>query len=169
MARRSPRLLGSNVADRPPSLQLGVAYVDLLLIHFPFVAAHDPAGVWASFESLHSRNLVRSIGVSNYDYKSLKALLALPDRTVTPAINQIKYHPYVQLQQAAVIELADEEGIRTAAYSALTPLTSETGGAVDKVLTKIAEEEGITEGQVILDWVKRQGIAVVTYVFARFF
>lgn len=61
-----------------------------------------------------------------------------------------------------MIELAEEEGIRTAAYSALTPLTSETGGAVDKVVNKIAEEEEITEGQVILDWVKGQGIAVVT-------
>lgn len=61
-----------------------------------------------------------------------------------------------------MIELAEENDIRTAAYSALTPLTQEPGGKLDPVLKRIAEDEGITEGQVILDWVKGQNIAVVT-------
>lgn len=126
------------------------------------MAAHDPAGVWASFEALVESGRVRTIAVSNYAVRDLRALLALPNLKIKPAINQIRYHPYNTLQQSSTLELAKEEGIVVAAYSSLTPLTTEPGGAVDRVLKDIAEVEGITDGQVILDWVKGQGIAVVT-------
>ncbi|KAL8284053.1 hypothetical protein RQP46_005166 [Phenoliferia psychrophenolica] len=139
--------------------KLGVSYIDLYLIHFPQFAP-DPAKVWSAFESLVERNLVRSIGVSNYEVANLTVILSFAK--IKPAVNQIRFHPYNQLLQAPVVKLGDEHGIITAAYSSLTPITKEPGGPFDKVMEKVAKKEKITIGQVVLDWVKSQGIAVVT-------
>ncbi|KAM0754513.1 Aldo/keto reductase [Meredithblackwellia eburnea MCA 4105] len=142
------------------SLQkLGIDYIDLYLIHFPRVAV-DPLTTWRSFESLVTSGTVRSIGVSNYGVEDLNTVLQLAE--IKPAVNQIRYHLYNTVEQDPVVELGRKEGIVSAAYSSLTPITKEPGGPVDDVLEEISEKEGITEGQVILDWVKGKGIAVVT-------
>jgi diketogulonate reductase-like aldo/keto reductase len=104
--------------------------------------------------------LVRTIGVSNYNETDLTSLLAYA--RVLPSINQIRYHPYNTIAQSASIQKAKKNGIVTAAYSALTPLMKEPGGAVDDVVRKIGHKEDMTDGQVILDWVKEKGILVVT-------
>ncbi len=76
------------------SLQnLGVSYVDLLLIHFPqFAKPVEP--VWKEFEGLVRRGLVKSVGVSNYNSTDLQEILDLPGLKIKPAVNQIRYHPY---------------------------------------------------------------------------
>lgn len=107
---------------------------------------------------------MRSIGVSNYNSSQLAQLLAIPGMRISPAVNQIRYHAYNTLAQAPVVKLARKHGVLTAAYSALTPLTTETGGPVDDVLRGIVEGEEWTAAQVLLDWVKGQGLAVVTCV-----
>lgn len=65
-----------------------------------------------------------------------------------------------------MLKLARKEGIVTAAYSALSPLTKIEwqGGPVDAVLREVGERHKWTEGQVILEWVKEKGILVVTCV-----
>lgn len=143
--------------------QLGTDYLDLYLIHSPHLI-DNVAEVWATFESFVSRGLVRSIGISNYDVPTLTELLALPSLNIPPAVNQIRYHAYNSLEQTPVIKLSHKNDILVAAYSALTPLTTQPGGPIDKIVKEVAEKEDITEGQVLLDWVKGQGIAVVTYV-----
>ncbi|KAI5476586.1 hypothetical protein MNV49_007473 [Pseudohyphozyma bogoriensis] len=142
--------------------KLGVTYVDLYLIHFPQFAQPSLSAVWKTFESLVSRKLVRSIGISNYNAAQLAELLLIA--RIPPAVNQIRYHPYNTIEQKPVVELAKKEGIVIAAYSALTPLTKEEsrGGPIDEVLKEVVEEQDITEGQVILSWVKQKGILDVT-------
>ncbi|KAK4695878.1 hypothetical protein P7C70_g8472, partial [Phenoliferia sp. Uapishka_3] len=141
--------------------KLNTTYLDQYLIHNPYLAP-DPTKIWPVLESLVQRGFIRSIGVSNYNATSLHTLLSMPSLVIPPAINQIKYHAYNTISQGPVVALARKSGVLTAAYSALTPLTTETGGPVDDVLEGIAEEEEITQAQVLLDWVKEQGIAVVT-------
>ncbi|KAK4701514.1 hypothetical protein P7C70_g4717, partial [Phenoliferia sp. Uapishka_3] len=139
--------------------KLGVTYIDLYLIHFPkFVP--DPLKVWRAFESLVAQGLVRSIGVSNYDVATLSVIIALAE--IKPSVNQIRYHPYNQLENAPVVKLSDKYGIITAAYSSLTPITKMPGGPFDEVMEKVAEKSEMTIGQVILSWVKSKGICVVT-------
>jgi diketogulonate reductase-like aldo/keto reductase len=169
---------------------LGVDYVDLLLIHFPQFA--KPVGpVWREFEGLVERGLVRSIGVSNYNSSDLQEILDLPRLKIKPAVNQIKYHPYSKLlpfpttacatrrhpgprrwslplahadtaEQNPTVEFNLKHDIVTQAYSALTPLTKEPGGPVSAVAESIADQLDITDAQVILDWVKEKGLASVT-------
>lgn len=160
--RFTARALDLNIAETV-SLQLGVAYIDLLMIHFPRAAEHCPLDVWRSFESLVHRGLVRSIGVSNYGLTNLAALYDVPGGLVVPpAVNQVSFHAYDQLTLHAALAFGKDKGIRTAAYSSLTPLTKQPGGKADTVVQKIANKRGWTASQVLLAWVKAKEVAVVT-------
>ena len=56
--------------------KLGLAYIDLYLIHWPIPLIRS--GIWKDFEKIYAAGLVRSIGVSNYSVKQLAALAAQP-------------------------------------------------------------------------------------------
>lgn len=171
--------------------KLGLDYVDALLIHFPqFAKPVGP--VWREFEGLVERGLVRTIGVSNFNQTDLQDILDLEGLKTKPAINQIRYHPYSTppsvyvdsppsfscsaepthprlapahadtAAQNPTVEFNLAHKLVTQAYSALTPLTKSPGGPVSKVADAIAADLGITDAQVLLDWVKEKGLASVT-------
>lgn len=139
---------------------LGVKYIDLYLIHSPRLAVPDIPTIWAKMEGLKNAGLVKSIGVSNFDVKDLQILLA--SAKIKPAVNQILFHPYVYAQQAPIVEFGAAHSIVTEAYSALTPVTSNPGGPLDKPLKAIAERFGGTEDQVLLAWAKVKGAVILT-------
>ncbi|KAL8291462.1 hypothetical protein RQP46_002440 [Phenoliferia psychrophenolica] len=141
--------------------KLDTPYLDQYLIHNPYLAP-DPSLIWPVLESLVKRGLVRTIGVSNYNSTFLSTLLSMPDLKIPPAVNQIRYHAYLTIEQSPAVHLAKRHKVLTAAYSALTPLTTATGGPMDEVLEGIAEGEGMTTAQVLLEWTREQKLAVVT-------
>lgn len=65
--------------------QLGLEYVDLLLLHNPTTKAEN-AKQWADLESALAQNLTRSIGISDFSLKQLEELLETA--TVKPALLQ---------------------------------------------------------------------------------
>jgi len=133
--------------------RLGLDYVDLYLIHWP-VPAHDKyVETWRAFIELQEENLVRAIGVSNFQPAHLKRLIAETD--VTPAVNQIELHP--RLQQAGVRREHEELGVATEAWSPLAQ------GRVldDPTITGIAEAHGKTAGQVVIRWHLQIGNVVI--------
>ena len=89
--------------------------MDLYLIHWPVPAEDKYVETWQAFIELQQEGLTRSIGVSNFQPAHLKRIV---DETgVTPSINQVELHPY--LQQAGLRrEHADRE-IVTEAWSPL--------------------------------------------------
>ncbi|THH17928.1 hypothetical protein EW146_g2979 [Bondarzewia mesenterica] len=158
---------GSGGLDIETSIQnslknLGVSYVDLYLIHSPRLATPDIPTAWAKMEKIKKDGLARSIGVSNFGVPELEALLA--SAKITPAANQILFHPYVYAQQLPILSFGAQHGIVTEAYSALTPITHQPGGPVDKPVNAIASRLGATADQVILAWVKAKGAVAVTQV-----
>ena len=70
--------------------KLGLAYIDLYLIHWPVPLVRS--GIWKDFEKIYAAGLVRSIGVSNYSVKQLAALAAAAD--IPRAVNQVLFHPF---------------------------------------------------------------------------
>ncbi|KAG6372477.1 NADP-dependent oxidoreductase domain-containing protein [Boletus reticuloceps] len=172
---------GTNGLDVDTSIRnsLGVEYVDLYLIHSPRLAVPDIPTAWAKMEKikeaglarcntsvffvlLAARNLqiCRSIGVSNFDEKDLKVLLA--SAKIKPDVNQILLHPYVYRRQLPILEYAARHDIVIEAYSALIPITHEPGGPLDAPLNRIASRLGATTDQVLLAWTKAKGAVVVT-------
>jgi 2,5-diketo-D-gluconate reductase A len=128
-------------------------HVDLYLIHWP-VPAHDKyVETWKAFIELHEQGLARSIGVSNFQSAHLRRLIA--ETGVTPAINQIELHPY--LQQHGLRREHEELGIVTEAWSPIAQ------GAVldDATIVEIARAHSRTPAQVVIRWHLQLGNVVI--------
>jgi len=139
---------------------LGVAYVDLYLIHFPWLAVPDIPAAWKQFEKVKEAGLAKSIGISNFEVSDLAILLA--SAKIKPVVNQIFFHPYVYHRQLPMLEYAAKENIIIEAYSVLVPVTRQPGGPVDKPVNAIAHRLDVTPDQVLLAWAKAKGVVVVT-------
>ncbi|KIJ96922.1 hypothetical protein K443DRAFT_270581 [Laccaria amethystina LaAM-08-1] len=141
-------------------MKLGLRYIDLYLIHFPWLAQPDIPTAWKKMEALKDQGLVKSIGVSNFEVYHLEILLA--SAKIKPAANQILLHPYVYAQQAPLLEYCAANNIAVEAYSVLIPVTSLPGGPVDAPLKSVADRLGASVDQVLLAWAKAKGVVVVT-------
>ncbi|CAK7238913.1 MAG: hypothetical protein STHCBS139747_000334 [Sporothrix thermara] len=141
--------------------KLGVDRVDLYLIHSPFWQGITDAQIqsrWAELEAIQASGRATSIGVSNFLQKHLEPLLQTAK--VTPAINQIEFHPY--LQHGDLVPFHRKHGIATSAYAPLTPIVRAKGGPLDPVYARLAKKYGVTEGDIGLRWVIDQGIVTIT-------
>jgi len=63
---------------------LGLKYVDLLLIHWP---AENNVGTWQGMEDVKELGLARSIGISTFDEKLTDEILHMA--TIKPSVNQV--------------------------------------------------------------------------------
>jgi len=124
--------------------QLEMEHVDLYLIHWPVPSQDRYVETWQALVEAQEAGLARSIGVSNFQANHLRRIVEETD--VTPAVNQIELHPY--LQQAGLRREHDDRGIVTEAWSPLAQ------GLVldDPAITSIAEAHGKTAAQVVLRW-----------------
>jgi len=138
-------------AEAEKSLRrLGVAQVDLYLVHWP---QGGPTWAWPGMERAHQRGFARSIGVSNFDAGELDAVLA--QASVPPAVDQIQFSPFKY--RRALLEACTQRDIVLEAYSPLT--TGRNLG--DPRLREIAERNGRTPAQVLLRWAVQRGIPVI--------
>ncbi|MFE2280269.1 aldo/keto reductase [Streptomyces sp. NPDC059454] len=134
--------------------KLGLAYVDLYLIHWPTPARDRYVDTYKAFEKLLADGRVRAIGVSNFLPEHLDRLIA--ETSVVPAVNQIELHPH--LQQHAAREYHAEQGIATEAWS---PLGSGKGILEIPAIVAIAQKHGRTPAQVVLRWHLQLGNVVI--------
>jgi 2,5-diketo-D-gluconate reductase A len=124
--------------------RLDYDYVDLYLIHWPLPGKDQYVETWQTFVELHQEGLARAIGVSNFQPHHLQRII---DETgVTPAVNQIELHPY--LQQAELRDFHREHGILTEAWSPI----AQGGVLEDPVITGMAEDLGRSPAQIVLRW-----------------
>ena len=93
--------------------QLGLDYVDLLLIHWPLPQRDEYISTWKTFEKIAATGKVRSVGVSNFKPAHLDRLLA--EATIRPAVNQIQLHPRITRPEQRAYDRAHD--IITVAWS----------------------------------------------------
>lgn len=145
-ASQVAQLTGQALAD------LGVSYVDLLLIHWPDRNTDFAETLGAMAEQV-KKGKVRSIGVSNFNRQIVvEADEASPIPVVT---NQVEFHPY--LNQKRLWETCTERKILITAYSPLAR------GALldDPILSEVAQHHGVTAAQVSLAWLAAKDIVVI--------
>lgn len=140
--------------------KLGLDYVDLYLVHAPFLAdtPEELQDVWASMEAIKDAGKARSIGVSNFLQEHLEAVLKTA--RIPPAINQIEYHPY--LRDGPLLDFHRAHGIAISAYAPLTAVTKAKPGPLDDVYPELARKYGVTEGDIALRWCIDQGVVAIT-------
>ncbi|TAM68525.1 MAG: aldo/keto reductase [Microbacteriaceae bacterium] len=131
--------------------QLGLDYVDLVLIHWPLPQRGQFVSTWSTLETLLEDGKCRAIGTSNFAPAHLETLLR--NSSAVPAVNQVQLSP--QVQRADYRTYHDSHGIVTAAWS---PLGRDNGMLHDERVTGIAHNHDATPAQVILRWHVQQGI-----------
>ncbi|ROT43532.1 aldo-keto reductase family 1 member C4 [Sodiomyces alkalinus F11] len=141
--------------------KLGLDYVDLYLIHAPYMAdtPDELQTIWADLEAIKASGRARSIGVSNFLQEHLETILKTAK--VTPAINQIEFHPY--LQHSDLLDFHRRHRIAVSCYAPLTPITRQDAqGPVPEIWRRLATKYGVSESEIGLRWCIDQGLIVLT-------
>jgi 2,5-diketo-D-gluconate reductase A len=144
--------------------KLGVDYLDLYLLHWPWPANwSQTVAAYQAAERLLNEGRVRAIGVANFKPGHLRALVTATE--VAPAVNQIELHP--NFQQPEQVALHQELGILTQAWSPIGGVYGWAGenGAVpplqNQAIRAIAQAHWKTPAQVILRWHLQQGRSAI--------
>ncbi|MCL6670765.1 aldo/keto reductase [Streptomyces panaciradicis] len=125
--------------------RLGLEYVDLYLIHWPLPRVDRYVDAWRAMIKLREDGLVRSIGVSNFTPGHIERLEK--ETGVLPSVNQIELHPLFPQEELRAFHTA--RGILTESWS---PLGRGSDLLDDPALVSIAEDLGVSPGQVVLRW-----------------
>lgn len=134
--------------------QLGLDYVDLLLIHWPLPARNEYLSTWKSFEQIAKAGKARSIGVSNFKPAHLDTLLA--EATIRPVANQIQLDP--RITRTDHVEYDRAHDIVTVAWS---PLGQGKDLLKEPILNTIAGAHGKSPAQIVLRWNVELGLVTI--------
>ncbi|XP_053428842.1 aldo-keto reductase family 1 member C15-like isoform X2 [Nycticebus coucang] len=171
------------------SLQkLGLAHVDLFLMHVPFafkpgeellpkdadgkvmVETVDIRDTWEALEQCKDLGLTKSIGVSNFNHKQLQMILDKPGLKYKPTCNQVECHLY--LNQSKLLQFCQSKDIVLVAYRALGShrdpkwVDSDSPHLLEEpVLKAIAKKHHRSPGQVALRYHLQRGVVVLAKSF----
>lgn len=140
----SNRSVDDIVASVEASLdRLEMAYVDLILIHWPHPLA-DLETVMAGLNAVVDRGLARHLGVSNFGKRRLDRAR---ERSAAPVLtDQVLFHPW--WPQRDLLAYCQAEDVLLTAYSPLA-----NGGAIgDAVLGEVGDRHGKSDAQVAIRW-----------------
>ncbi|KLO16730.1 Aldo/keto reductase [Schizopora paradoxa] len=170
---------GQTVEDtlRVSLKKLKTDFVDLFLIHVPIDHIDKPGqlkDVWKQMCDVKKKGLTRSIGVSNFNVRYLKEILA--DGLEVPVVNQIEFHPFIYNGSKALLDFHAEHGIVTESYGGLSPIIPKRQGdeaeipareKLMKVLDKFAASRStaaqeVSQNQMLLKWLQYTGTIAVT-------
>jgi len=144
--------------------ELGVGYVDLLLLHWPgnFNSKDKEANrvlrhkAWEVLEAAYECGQTRSIGVSNWNEEHISDLMA-DGAKILPHVNQIEVSPHCQYIK--IMDYCKEKNICIEAYS---PLGSTAGGVLkDPIIIEMAKKYMKNPGQIVLKWLVQCGHVVL--------
>lgn len=143
-------------------------YYDLLLLHYPpldtgsrekFKSAVLP--IWKGMQSYINDGITKAIGVSNFYHNHLELLLEVCDENnlIPPVVNQIEIHPgNLELEYVPYMQ---KRGIIPFAHTPLGGLGSKYI-LNNEIFQIIGERIGATPAQVVLSYLLKRNIGVVT-------
>ncbi|MGP4716236.1 aldo/keto reductase [Psychrobacter sp. T6-6] len=123
---------------------LGVDYVDLLLLHWPDDRVPLSETIPALCE-LQKQGLTRHIGVSNFNIANI--IEAKKSADVPIVVNQVEFHPFIK--QDTLQTFLNNHHILLEAYSPLA-----RGDVFDNdIIKEIADNHNVTPAQISLAWI----------------
>jgi alcohol dehydrogenase (NADP+) len=169
---------------------LGLAYLDLYLVHWPFPNFHPPGcsvesrspnarpyihadfmKTWAQMEELVDLGLVKGIGASNMTIPKLELLLR--DCRIKPVVNEMECHPH--FQQPELFDYLVEHGIQPIGYCPLGSPSrpardrteADTADMDDPVIVGIAQKYGVHPAVICIQWALQRGLVVIPFATKR--
>jgi len=150
--------------------ELGLDYIDLMLLHFPASWSGDGGSAlrkeeWLALEKWAKQGKARAIGVSHYCKTHLQDVLAVA--TVPVAVNQNQYHVGMGSDTQPRLHdraFADAHGILYQSYSPLCgpcPKPDNIELITGDLVTSIGKTHNRTGPQVALRWVVQQSIPII--------
>ena len=132
--------------------QLGLDYVDLMLIHWP---VGNPAVMWRTLEELYQKGLFRAIGVSNFYPNTFPKIVN--GAKVMPVLNQCETH--VLYQQRKMLEYLKPFHVELEAWS---PLAEGRKNILsNSTLKAIGLHHGKTPAQIALRFLVQNGVIII--------
>ncbi len=165
---------------------LGLEYLDLYLVHWPFPNFHPPGcsvesrsadavpyihanymKTWAQMEQLVDMGLVKSIGTSNMTIPKLELLLR--DCRIKPVVNEMECHPH--FQQPELFDYLVAHDIQPIGYCPIgSPARPErdrtaddTVDIEDPVIVGIARKYGVHPAIICIKWALQRGLVVIPF------
>jgi alcohol dehydrogenase (NADP+) len=159
---------------------LGLDYLDLYLVHWPFPNFHPPGcdidsrspdsrayihenymKTWRQMEHLVEMGLVRHIGTSNMTIPKLE--LVLRDCRIKPACNEMELHPH--FQQPEFFDYVVQKGILPIGFSPIgspgrpdrDKTIKDTVDIEDHVVIAAADRLGVHPAVICLKWAVQRG------------
>ncbi|XP_017785972.1 PREDICTED: aldose reductase-like [Nicrophorus vespilloides] len=161
---------------------LGLEYLDLYLIHWPFgfkegenifpmkednsgvdMSDDDYVDTWKAMEEVNAKGLTKSIGISNFNKAQIERLLQ--SAKIVPATNQVECSPY--FNQKRLIEFCRSKGITITAYSPLGSPDRPGYKAGDPQLLddpkfkEMGAKYGKTAAQIVLRYQVQRGLITI--------
>jgi methylglyoxal/glyoxal reductase len=135
--------------------RLGLAYVDLYLIHWPVQGMSIET--WKAMLDLLQKGKARAIGVSNYTIGDLQEIFqnSKDGGVGVPAVNQVEFHPF--LYQNELLQFCKNNNIKLEAYSPLTRAKRLNHPTV----VAIAKKYSKTAAQVLIRWSLQHDVVVI--------
>ena len=165
---------------------LGIDYVDLYFIHWPYPNYHAPGcdgdarnpdskpfsvdefiDTYRQCEELYAEGKIRAIGISNMTVSKLEAVL--PKLNIIPAALEMELHP--AFQQPELLSYAQAHGIRPIGFCPLgspsRPERDRTDGDIPAMsmpeITEIAAAHGIHPAEVCIKWSHQCGAVPIPF------
>lgn len=133
---------------------LGVEYLDLLLLHWPNGAKVDLSS-YRALEYLYKSGKVKAIGLSNFN--SMQCDFILKNCGIKPQVNQIETHVY--FQQKKMSKYLNDNDI---CHESWAPFAEGYMGMLeDAILLSIAEKHNKSVAQVILRYFLQKKIVII--------
>nr|AEW46859.1 seminal fluid protein CSSFP010 [Chilo suppressalis] len=159
------------VSVRASLRRLNLAYLDLILIHWPMSITEDGVDekidyleTWRGCESVLEKGLVKAIGVSNFNIEQMKRLVT--NCKVVPASLQIELN--LNLGQNELVEFCHANGIIVVAYSpfgTMVPSRQTPNSPEPKLnnptMLEIAKKHDKTVTQITLRYLFQRGIVSI--------
>lgn len=130
--------------------KLKTDYVDLYLIHWPNPNHKE---TWRAMEKLYRAGYIKAIGVSNYKVHHIKELT--DNFEITPAVNQIEFHP--ELVQTELMDFCKNEKIQIEAWSPL--MRGKIFGI--ELFKELSEKYNKSISQIVLRWDIQMGTSTI--------
>jgi len=133
------------------SLDLG--YIDLYLIHFPLDTNEENLRVWSVLETFVDKDLIKSIGVSNFNEDQLSYLIK--HARIKPVLNQFQSYP--GKHQQSLIDYCKANDVIPEAYQSFAKIDPKTKDQ----LIELAKPYHKTWSQIILNYQINEGLVVI--------